>query len=980
MEEEILSFWQQKEIFKRSIEEKSENKKFVFYDGPPFATGLPHPGHLLQSALKDAIPRYKTMQGFRVDRVWGWDCHGLPVENLIEKKLSLGGRRALLDYGIDKFNNACRASVMEYEHEWKRYINRLGRWVDMDHPYKTMDDAYIESVWWVFSEMFKKKLVYKDFRVSLYCPRCSTPLSNNEVTANHAYRDVEDPAITVKFKVKGEDKTYLLAWTTTPWTLPANTAIAVHPELYYVQVYVPQLDEHLILAETRKDDVLKDYVHVNEEGEGSGKGNAILEKRMLGSELVGVEYEPLYTFMPIPEGRVAYRVVDMPYVSAADGTGLVHTAPAFGEDDFNAHKVHNLALQLTVDEDGRLNSDMGPFAGLFIKKANPLVLEDLEKRNLLFANETITHTVPECWRCQTLLMYRAQDAWFVNIQSLKKKMVESNNKIHWVPEHIKEGRFGKGLDMAPDWCISRTRYWGAPMPVWECDTCHEVTVVGSVQELKDRIGGKSSKDCEMHRPGIDEVKLTCACGGTMSRIPEVFDCWFESGSMPYASFHYPFENKEYFDDHSPADFIGEGQDQTRGWFYTLHVISTALFNKPASKNTVVTGMMLTADGKKMSKSLKNYTDPYEIMDRIGADALRLYLLSSPVVQAESMNFSDEECAQLQRTVMGTLWNVRQFYMTYAGDKRINLTKPRSLHVLDRWIFSRLYSVMTEMTQAMEGYDLSEALRPVRPFVDDLSTWWLRRSRERIKCETDDDDVLDALRTLREVLLEFSKLLAPFAPFFAERLYQDLEGEKMSVHLDRWPKPDERAVDEKLVADMAWIREVVTKGLESRVQVKIPVRQALAQLTVTMQSEEERNRLSQRTDMLALVREELNVEKVVLVKGDASLKEDWIVELDTHLTPELKRKGLMREAVRHIMQLRKQMGLTPADRLRLRMASNEVQDMESLDAVKESIAKEVRADDVLVGLYDPTSFGGDENNQTSMTWEGREILIMIEKTA
>ena len=988
MEEEILEFWDQKDIFKRSIDERSENKLFVFYDGPPFATGLPHPGHLLQSALKDAVPRYKTMQGYRVDRVWGWDCHGLPVENLIEKKLALGGRAALLEYGIDKFNNACRASVMEYEQEWKRYIRRLGRWVDMDHPYKTMDDAYIESVWWVFAEMFKKKLIYKDFRVSLYCPRCATPLSNNEVTANHAYRDVEDPAVTVKFKVsskggsasggKGEDKTYLLAWTTTPWTLPANTAIAVHPELYYIQVYVPQLDEHLILAESRKDEVLKDYILMNDEGEGLGKGDIVMEKRMMGTELVGLEYEPLYTFMPIPEGQTAYRVVDMPYVSAADGTGLVHTAPAFGEDDFNAHKVHNLAVLLTVDQDGHMNSDMGQFAGMFIKKANPLVLKDLENRNLIFANETLTHTVPECWRCQTLLMYRAQTAWFVNVQSLKKKMAEANNKIHWMPEHIKDGRFGKGLDMAPDWCISRTRYWGAPMPVWECAACHELKVVDSVEGLKKEAGGKLPKNWEMHRPGIDAVKLPCACGGTMSRIPEVLDCWFESGSMPYASLHYPFENKEIFDGHFPADFIGEGQDQTRGWFYNLHVIAVALFGKPAAKNTVVTGMMLAADGKKMSKSLKNYTDPYEIMDKLGADALRLYLLSSPVVQAESMNFSDEECAQLQRTVIGTLWNVRQFYLTYAGDRRIALSKPRSLQVLDRWIFSRLYAVMGEMTKAMDTYDLAGALRPVRPFVDELSTWWLRRSRERIKGETDADDALDALRTLREVLLEFSKLLAPFAPFFAERLYQDLEGEKMSVHLERWPKPDERAMDEKLDADMAWIREVVTKGLEARVQVKIPVRQALAQISVAMRSEEDRTRLAPKTDLLGLIRDELNVEKVALVKGDASLKDEWAVELDTQMTPELKRKGLMREAVRHVMHLRKQMGLTPTDRLRLRIASSDVQDMESLDAVKDAIAKEVRADEVLVGLFDPSTFGSDESNQTSMEWEGREVLIVVEK--
>jgi len=979
MEEEILSFWEKNDIFARSISEKSEKKRFVFYDGPPFATGLPHPGHLLQSALKDAVPRYKTMNGYRVDRVWGWDCHGLPVENLIEKKLLLGGRSALLEYGIDKFNNACRASVMEYEQEWKRYIRRLGRWVDMDHPYKTMDDGYIESVWWVFAQMFNKKLIYQDFRVSLYCPRCATPLSNNEVTANHAYRDVEDPAVTVKFKVKDQDKTYLLAWTTTPWTLPANTAIAVHPDLYYIQVYIPQLDEHLILAEARKDEVLKDYVLMNDEGEGVGKGDIVSERRMMGTELVGMEYEPLYQFAAVPEGKVAYRVVDMPYVSAADGTGLVHTAPAFGEDDFNAAKIHNLALLLTVDQDGRLNSDMGPFSGLFIKKANPLVLEDLEKRNLLFANETIVHTVPECWRCSTLLMFRAQTAWFVNVQMLKKKMIEANKKIHWMPEHIKDGRFGKGLDMAPDWCISRTRYWGAPMPVWECDKCREHAVAGSVQELKDLAGGKLPKDWDIHRPGIDNVQWPCTCGGAMTRVPDVFDCWFESGSMPYASVHYPFENKDVFDDNYPADFIGEGQDQTRGWFYTMHVIAAALFGKPAAKNIVVTGMIQTSEGKKMSKSLRNYTDPYEIMDRIGADALRLYLLSSPVVQAESINFSDDECAQIQRTIIGTLWNVRQFYLTYAEGKKVEIKKPRSLYVLDRWIFSRLSGLTQHMTERMEAYDLVDALRPVRLFVDDLSTWWLRRSRERMKQEEDQDEVMDALRTLREVLLEFAKLIAPFAPFFAERLYQDLEGEKMSVHLAHWPKADERAIDARLEADMEWVRTAVNQGLEQRVQAKMPVRQALASMDVSFKIEAEFARLSQKKDLLALMRDELNVEQVVMSKADASQKDPWAVSLDLNLTPELKRKGMVRELARHIMQTRKRLGLTPGDHIRVRIGVTDMYLSDQFEALKFAVVQETKADDVLVGLCDPASFEALEPGQLTMDWEGNQVLLEVERT-
>ncbi len=970
MEEEILEFWDKKEIFQRSIDERPENKLFVFYDGPPFATGLPHHGHLLQSALKDAVPRYWTMQGHRVERVWGWDCHGMPVENMIEKQLKLGSKRDILEYGIDKFNEACRSSVLMYDQEWRKYIRRFGRWVDMDHAYKTMDDSYIESVWWAFAEMYKKGLVYKDFRVSYYCPRCATPLSNSEVTMGHSYRDEKDPAITVKLKVVGEENTYLLIWTTTPWTLPANTAVAVNPDLTYVKVRVPEKNEFWIMAEDRQNEVLRDYIEKDLSGQNAYGQPVHVERRLTGKEMVGWRYEPLYSFLPLPKDLEAFRVVDMPYVSAEDGTGLVHTAPAFGEDDFNASKAHKIPVLLTVDDEGRMLPEMGVYAGLPVKQTDSLIVQDLKDRDLLVSESQIVHSVAECYRCNSLLMYKAQTAWFVDIDKMRPKLLEAAKKISWVPESFKVGRFGKGLQTAPDWCISRTRYWGAPMPVWLCDQCEAKKVIGSIDELKTAAGGKLPKGWDMHRPGIDAVEFKCECGGTMKRTVFTFDCWFESGSMPYASVHYPFEQREKFDSHFPSDFIGEAQDQTRGWFYNMHVLATGLFNKPAAKNIVATGMILAEDGKKMSKSQKNFTDPYELMDKYGADALRFYLLSSPVMQAEAINFSDDECAQLQRSVFGLLWNVRQFYLTYAGDERVEISKPRSMHVLDRWMFSRLEAVTKEMTEKMDGYELAGALRPVRPLVDDLSTWWLRRSRERMKQQQDKDDALDALRTLREVLLQISKLLAPFAPFFAERLYQDLDGGKMSVHLDRWPKCDERVIDERLEQDMVWVRGVVTAGLEQRVQAKMPVRQALAALQILIKDANEVDRLANRHDLLSLVKDELNVEQVSVELAEDKQVEPWSIMLDVNLTPELKKKGFYRELVRHVMQLRKQSGLTPDDTITLAVGSEDQDLTQWLNELGPAVQAEVRAHEVRMDL-DMQSEGIEV-----FKWEDKPIGLKI----
>jgi isoleucyl-tRNA synthetase len=969
MEEDMAAYWKKKNIFERSVEERPESKEFVFYDGPPFATGLPHYGHLLQSVIKDVVPRYMTMQGYRVTRRWGWDCHGLPVENLIEKELNLKTKRDLEAYGIEGFIKACNVSVFQYVGEWGKYIDRLGRWVDMEHAYRTMDDSYIESVWWVFSELVKKGYVYKDRRVSLYCPRCATPLSNFEVQMGDSYADHEDPAITIRFAVKDREKSYLLAWTTTPWTLPANVALAVNPELMYVTVKVRETGEMLTFAEARMNDVLKQYYPLedpSERAEHSCPSFEILE-RHTGEELEGVAYEPLYSFIPIEQ---PHRVVTAEYVSADDGTGIVHIAPAFGEDDMQTAKAHELPVIETVDETGHFIDAVTPWAGMDVKEANNPVMEDLESRGLLYRRETAKHSVPVCWRCSTLLIYRAQPAWFVNVTKLKPKMLETAKRINWHPPHFKDGRFGKGLQTAPDWNISRTRYWGAPLPVWDCDLCGKRTVIGSIAELRERASkGSFPAVLDLHRPGIDAVELSCDCGGVMHRTPEVFDCWFESGSMPYASVHYPFEHKERFDSHYPSDFIGEAQDQTRGWFYSLHVLATALVGKPAFKDAIVTGFVMAEDGKKMSKSLKNYPDPWEVLTTYGADALRVYFLQSPVIEGEQMNFSTRELDEVSRRLLSTLWNVVTFYQTYAGSDSVELAKPRSAHVLDRWLHARLHSLTRDITRAYDGYELTRAVRPLRGFVDDLSTWWLRRSRDRIR-GGDAYDRMDALKTLREVLLDFSALMAPAAPFLSDRIYLDMGGPKASVHLERWPKWDERLIDEKLLQDMAWVRSAAASGLEQRAAAKMPVRQALASAKVHMKDVSDARRLSGKQDLLDLIRDELNVETVTVQSDDEA--ETVRVELDTVLTPELREKGLARELVRRFMNLRKTTGLKPQDRIRAFASVKDGELRDTLDRLSSVLAGEIKAEVLRVSDELPETAKAE-----AFKLDGKDIEIAIE---
>jgi isoleucyl-tRNA synthetase len=788
-----------------------------------------------------------------------------------------------------------------------------------------------------------------------------------EVAMENSYVDAEDPSVTVKFPVKGEDGVFFLAWTTTPWTLPANVALAVHADAVYVKVRVPARGETYWFAEDLTSKVLREYFPLQETQ--TPTDFEILEKRA-GSGLVGMSYEPPYVFddatrerLTGRSGKTLHQVIAMDYVTIEDGTGIVHTAPAFGEDDFRASNEHTLPVLVTLDDNGVQLPGVPVVAGMGFLESNAPIIKDLEARGRMFRSETVTHSVAVFARNNTRLIYKAQDAWYVDVTKLKSKMRKTATKIDWHPEHIKEGRFGKGIETAPDWCISRSRFWGAPLPVWTNADGTDVRVFGSMAELEKAAKKKIDvKDLmSIHRPAVDEITFQNEKGEEMKRIPDLFDCWFESGSMPYASVHYPFENKKWFDGNFPADYISEGQDQTRGWFYNMHVLSTALFGKPAFRHVTCTGMLLAEDGRKMSKSLNNYPDPWTMLTTHGADALRYYLLSSPVVEADSVNFSERDVQNVVRGFLNLFWNVKTFYATYVEGHAVRLTKPRSAHVLDRWMFARLNSVLKEVTEAMDAYELARAARPLRGLIEDLSTWWLRRSRDRMKSENTFNRA-DALRTLYEVLLETAKMFAPFTPFIAEKVYLDIGGKLSSVHLEKWSKSDARLIDTRLLTDMQLVRGVASKGHEQRSLSKIPVRQALAAAIVRVKDSEEAARLMHQTDLLQLLADELNVESV-RIEAKTDLTEDWTVELDTVITPELKRKGLRREFVRTIMSLRKEAHLEPSDRIRLTLSAIEGELRDALDEKRAEVLRDLKAEGLSYGLPE---------EETSMTISDAEV--------
>lgn len=888
-EKKILAFWENKNIFKKSIQNRENAPEYVFYDGPPFATGLPHFGHFVPSTIKDIVPRYQTMKGRKVERRFGWDCHGLPVENLIEKELGLNSKTDIEKYGIAKFNEACRASVLRYVNEWQQTITRLGRWVDFSHDYKTMDPDYMESIWWVMKSLWEKGLLYEGHYILPYCPRCSTVLSNHELNLG-GYKDVHDPAITVKFRAKGtidgspassslgkdafsDGKTFLLAWTTTPWTLPSNLGLTLGPDVDYVKVV--DGDESYVLAEARLGAYYKDLSAVT-----------IVWKKK-GCELAGIAYEPLFPYFAglakNEDGSPgAFRTFNGDFVTTGDGTGIVHTAPGFGEDDNKVFKGSGVPNVCPVDAECKFTADVPDYKGRFVKDCDKDIMERLKAEGKLVKREQILHSYPHCWRCSSPLIYRAVGSWFVSVEKIKESMLSANSKITWQPAHIKDGRFGKWLEGARDWAISRNRYWGNPLPIWKCPDCGKTICVGSRDELK-KLSGVYPED--LHKHFVDSIEIPCECGSKMRRIPEVLDCWFESGAMPYAQNHYPFENKEYFESHFPADFISEGLDQTRGWFYTLTVLAAALLDRPAFQACIVSGLVLAADGKKMSKSLRNYTDPNKVVDEYGADALRLFLMHSAIVKSDDLKYSDEGVRDVLKGILIPLWNSYSFYVTYANIDGIERPGTRSagtdgsaraaaegsVNPLDRWIISITQRMVKDVTEALDSYDLSRAIDPIIGFIDQLNNWYIRRSRRRFWKSENDGDKRVAYDTLYGALKTFALVAAPVVPFITESIWQNLraEGDSESVHLADYPTYDESLRDLALEFKMETVQKAVSMGRSLRYQFNLKTRQPLAAVELVTRNPEEKKVL---LEMEESIREELNVKEVIFHDKEEDLVE------------------------------------------------------------------------------------------------------------
>ena len=963
-EERVLKGWQKRGIFKKSVEGRQGKPLYVFYDGPPFATGLPHYGHLLAGTIKDAVPRYKTMKGFCVPRRFGWDCHGLPVENEIEKAKELSGAASIEAFGIAQFNEECRSIVLRYTGEWKKTVDRMARWVDFDQTYRTMDPNFMESVWWVFEELYKQGLVYEGFKVMPFSTKLGTPLSNFEVNLN--YKEVDEPSITVAFQSSDEPHLYYLAWTTTPWTLPSNLALIAGPKIDYVRV--KKGEKEYVLAEARLAAVFKEEVEVVE--------------RFKGEKLKNKRYKPLFPFFAEQGG--AFRILLDEFVTIEDGTGIVHAAPAFGEADFFVCKREGIELVCPVDSNGLFTKEAPPYAGVLVKDADKAIIHDLKKQGHLFHQATIRHRYPFCWRSDTPLIYKAVSTWFVAVEKIKDRLLEANAKIHWVPDHIKGGRFGNWLEHARDWAISRNRYWGTPIPLWRSDD-GDLQVIGSVAQLEKWTGSKVK---DLHRHFIDQLTFEKE-GKTYRRIPEVFDCWFESGSMPYAQNHYPFEHKKEFEASFPADFIAEGLDQTRGWFYTLTVLAAALFQKPAFKNVIVNGIVLAEDGNKMSKRLKNYPDPEIVIQKFGADAIRLYLLNSPVVRAEDFRFSERGVEHVLRQALIPFWNSFVFLATYAKIYHWKPEKKKPHALIDRWILSLTQKLIREIEAGMDAYELNRAVEPLVGFVDQLTNWYIRRCRGRFWADADTPGRREAFSTLYTVLLELAKVAAPFIPFLTDAIYQELKTAEMpeSVHLCDFPVYDQALRDESLEAEMAAAQAAVSLGHALRKEHKLKVRQPLQKAHLITSNEQLLASLRKQEQLIA---DELNVkaielhadeakfvqwiakpnfpvlgkkigklmpqaqkvigaldrkqiqaltehrrleviiggETVVLDPTDVQIERkvkeglaagnegDLTVALDTALTEELLKEGLARELVNKINTMRRDLGLEVSDRIKL----------------------------------------------------------------
>jgi isoleucyl-tRNA synthetase len=947
IEEQMLATWEKEKTFEQSLKNREGSELFSFYDGPPFANGVPHFGHLVQTTIKDAVTRYKTMQGFYVPRRVGWDTHGLPIEYAIEKEHNFKGKQDIVAYGIDKFNAECRESVFRFKDVWEQMFKRVGRWADYEQSYATLDEGYIESVWWAFKNIYDKGLIYKDFRSTPYCPRCATPLSNFEL--NQGYQDnVPDPSLFVKFKLKAEDA-YLLGWTTTPWSLPGNAAIAVRPNAQYVYV---ELEDDEGQSET--------VVLARERLEVLNVETYLISREVLGSELVGLGYEPLFKLTNLDDYEHTdnlYKVWAADFVSIEDGSGVLHVAPAFGEDDLRLGKEKDVPVLLTIDDFGKVRTGLGlpaDIEGSFFKTADEKIIAYLTKEGNIYAAETLLHTYPFCWRCDTPLLYYATDSWLVRVTDIRDDLVKNNQQINWTPAHIKNGRFGRWLEGARDWSISRNRFWGAPLPVWVTDD-GEMTVIGSVAELKEKAVNPEVVG-DLHRPYIDDVEIITESGKIARRISEVFDVWFESGSMPYAQDHYPFEHKEAWENKFPANFIAEAIDQTRGWFYTLHVLATALFDKPAFENVICSGWVVAADGEKLSKRKKNYAPMDEVFDQFGVDTMRFFMASSPIVNGEDVRFSTDYLRDVQRKVFMTLNNIYSFYKLYAdvdGWQPENpLLEPASTNLLDRWILSRLNETIMEVTHAMEEYRLDKATRPLGDLLDDASNWFVRRSRRRFWKSEDDQDKQQAYATLYYTLLRLCQLLAPFSPFLPDYLWSKLTTNTdlpSSVHLSDWPSVG--GVDHTVLTDMAQARDYITTGLAQRAEAKVKVRQPLASATVPELPEEY-------TEIIA---DELNVKVVTWSTAGG-------VKVDTVVTEELKVEGVMRDLIRQIQNARKQANLQVDDRIELCVKANSALVQAALKQYASVISQETLA--VQLNETDPKEF------ETTVKLEGDEVYVAL----
>lgn len=1031
MEKEVANLWKEKNIIKKNFAMNEGKRYFTFYDGPPTANGKPHVGHIETRVMKDIIPRYKVMKGYQVIRKAGWDTHGLPVELEIEKKLGISGKQQIEEYGVEKFVKECKESVFTYVSMWEKMTNQVGYWVDMDNPYVTYHNEYIESVWWALKQMWDKGLLYEGHKVMPYCPRCGTALSSHEVA--QGYKDVKDLTCIAKFKVVGEDNKYILAWTTTPWTLPSNLALCINKAYTYADVKVnvgteeePKYEVY-VLAKDLIGTVLKD------------KEYEVL-KEFSGEELLGTKYEKLMPFAQV-EGK-AFEVIHGDYVTLTDGTGIVHIAPAYGEDDNLVAKQNGIAFVNLVDKEGKFVEEVEPWAGKFVRDCNEEICEWLKNENKLFAKEKHLHSYPHCWRCDTPLLYYPKESWFVAMSKLRDELVANNNTANWYPDSIRTGRFGKFLENVIDWGISRDRYWGTPLPIWYCDCGHK-ECIGSIEELKAK-GINVPDDIELHKPYIDEVHLKCPhCGKEMTRAKEVIDCWFDSGSMPFAQLHYPFENKELFDQNFPAQFISEAVDQTRGWFYTLTAIGTALFNKIPFENCIVLGHVLDGKGQKMSKSKGNGVDPMLLLDTVGADATRwhFYTVSAPWLPTR---LSLENVQETQRGFLSTLWNVYSFYVLYAEIDKFNpldYKDFKATNIMDKWIISKLNTLIKGIDEKLEKYDITSAAIQIENFTDELSNWYVRRNRERFWSQELTEDKIGAYVTLYTVLVNLSKVIAPFVPFIAEEIYQNLvvnldKTEKESVHLCLWPEMNENKIDKKLENEMDLAYSIVKLGRSARNSSNIKNRQPLSEMLISVDTlpeyygdivKEELNvkqvvlgaEMSEYVDfeikpnlpvlgkeygkLIPRIKEEiakknqmdlankvknggteyiqiddteigLNSENLLVTmqgkEGFAFAGEGEIgVVLDTHITPELKEEGYLREILSKVQNMRKDKGFEVLDRINLYVANNE-----ELEKVVKKYEEVIKHDTLADNIF----YNQDRTEYTDTKINDEQFKLDVEK--